>query len=550
MTFLRRHAVPLFLGVLTLLMVGPMLWPGYILTLDMPWTPQVPLLWSAHGFNNAFPIYALLALLSWIMPSWIVQKLLLTGIVFLLFYVPWRWLPMVASNGARVAAAMLYALNPFVYARMLAGQWGVLVAYALLPFFLSALLRLMEEPDRKGALRFTLALVLLSLGAIHFTYLALSVSLLFVSVYAGVRVGRKEYRGALRLARQTGLGIVLFLFISTYWLVPALMRSAPQEHTFTTADATTFAAAQNERTPVTLNVLALGGFWGEQQAWRYYFLWPQDTRLFWVATLFIGLLVLYGVYAGVCDPHMRSGTLMLVCIGILAYITALGAAQTPLYDFNLWLYQHVPGWNGLRDSHKIAAFLALVYATLFGMGISRLLAHMQRQTTYRIACAVFILLPAYTGMYQWWGWHEQLNPVWYPQAWYDVQAALMRTQDKTLVLPWHQYLSLPFAHQLLVANPTPTFFGRDRIIASKDSEIGGLAPSTYDATSTDIDTLMQSAATYPTETLRKRLIDYGISHILIMAPPEAGTPDAETIAACMALATRIERYGDLTLITL
>ncbi len=551
MTSLRRHAVPLFFGALTFLMMGPMLVPGYLLTLDMPWTPTVPLVWSTQGFNNSLLVYALLHALSWTMPSWLVQKCLLTAIVFLLFYIPWRWLPLIPPGAARVGAAMLYALNPFVYARMLAGQWTILLAYALLPLAMHALLKLIETPNKRTALRCAAALALLSLGAIHYTYLLLLVMLLLVSIYAGVHVGNKKYRAAAHVAGWAGVGIVLFALASTYWLVPALLRTAPREQAFDMADATTFAAAQNERTPATLNVLGLGGFWGEQQAWRYYFLWPQDTRLFWSAAFLIALIMLYGLCAGVRDPQLRRGTLMMLGLGIIAYVTALGAAQTPLYASNAWLYQHLPGWNGLRDSHKIAAFLSLAYAVLFGIGISHLLGRMRKKIYVTLCIALTLLLPIVTGMYQWWGWHHQLQPVWYPQGWYDVQAALAQTptQEKVLVLPWHQYLSLPFAHQLLVANPAPAFFGPDRIIASKDSEIGTVVPTYDDTTLRQLDALVQSAAQHPHD-LPERLRGYGIGYLLVIAPPQTGTDDAQTIAAFTALTSKQERYGDLMLGTL
>jgi hypothetical protein len=35
---------------------------------------------------------------------------------------------------ARAAAAALYAWNPFLYERLIMGHWGLLVAYASLPF--------------------------------------------------------------------------------------------------------------------------------------------------------------------------------------------------------------------------------------------------------------------------------------------------------------------------------------------------------------------------------------------------------------------------------
>src|SRR5579859_527353 len=47
---------------------------------------------------------------------------------------------------ARLAAGLFYAVNPFVFDRLYAGQLGLLLGYALLPFAVTALLEGADKP--------------------------------------------------------------------------------------------------------------------------------------------------------------------------------------------------------------------------------------------------------------------------------------------------------------------------------------------------------------------------------------------------------------------
>ncbi len=51
---------------------------------------------------------------------------------------------------ARLGAGFFYAVNPFVFDRLYAGQLGVLLGYALLPFAVTALTDAAQEPHRVG----------------------------------------------------------------------------------------------------------------------------------------------------------------------------------------------------------------------------------------------------------------------------------------------------------------------------------------------------------------------------------------------------------------
>src|SRR4051812_1984150 len=129
---LRRWRNEIAAAALAVVVLGPMLLPGYILTLDMVFAPSFHFSFSAGDFINSAPLWLLLQYLYIFLPGWVVQKLMLVVLFFSIPYLSLRFLPVPQRFSTRLFAALVYTLNPFVYARMLAGQWAHLLAYALL----------------------------------------------------------------------------------------------------------------------------------------------------------------------------------------------------------------------------------------------------------------------------------------------------------------------------------------------------------------------------------------------------------------------------------
>lgn len=523
--FTKKYAVSLLCFLLAVFLLSKMLLPGYVLTLDMTWTPAVPTVWSADGLNNTFPILAFIHTLSLIVPAWLVQKMVLVVLFFLLFFMPYKFLPFVEGMSARIFATGIFALNPFVYSRVLAGQWFHLLGYAFLPLLLYALVPLSQKPDRRSAIIFFLALCLIGLLSIHFLYLACVLSGLWLFFY-WVRDWWSGGEGTLRMKSALGWVSIVgacLLVVNLFWIVPAMMRSAPLEARFDQTYYSVFAASGTAGVPVMANVAVLGGFWGESQVWGKYFVWPQSSAIFWMAVVFTFIFIGWGVWILVNNPKTRFHALVLLGIGILAYVTALGTADTPFQNFNLFLYQHIPFWSGLRDSHKIAGVLALVYAVFAGVGVGGFLSFIKKRSVSAEAfiSMLVLLVPIIFGMYMWGGMHGQLRPVWYPNGWYEAKAIIdkMPAGEKVLVLPWHGYLSLDFADNKIVANPTASFFGRDRIVASKTVELGKIYDQEVSTEYRDIDTFLRNAQNLSPDLISAGLKSRGITSILILINP-------------------------------
>ena len=147
---------------------------------------------------------------------------------------------------ARLGAGLFYAVNPFVFDRLYAGQLGLLLGYALLPFAVTALLDAAQEPHRVGrAACWAGATVMMSE---HFAWI-------LVPVTAAIVLTRpRRLRASLRLG-GAALGAAA---ISAYLLVPPLLAGASPAGPLT--QLTSYRTRADPRVGLLVNVAGLYGF--------------------------------------------------------------------------------------------------------------------------------------------------------------------------------------------------------------------------------------------------------------------------------------------------
>ncbi|MGH3739034.1 MAG: hypothetical protein ACRDT6_26065, partial [Micromonosporaceae bacterium] len=241
----RRSALPALACALALGILAPVLGRGFVLVYDMSFVPRQPLLPESLGLGTgaprAVPADALVALLTTVIPGDILQQLILLAIVVAGALGVARLVPS-ESLLVRGTAAVAYTWNGFLAERLLIGQWGLLVAYAALPWIVAAARELREQPDRRGWAR----LVLLSAPA------AITATGGLLAAGAAIAVaGRRRLYGTL------GIAVVL----NAPWWVPGLYGGAG---TSDPAAVAVFAARGESWAPPVLSVLGLGGIWNAQ----------------------------------------------------------------------------------------------------------------------------------------------------------------------------------------------------------------------------------------------------------------------------------------------
>jgi hypothetical protein len=494
---------------LVLLIMLPLLAPGYIFALDMVFAPKLPL---PLEVSSSFLFNAALHYLNYILPSQAIQKLMLFGTLLIAGVGAHR---LTEGIGDRVKSAakhlsnpkpstlnpralgayfagLLFMINPFTYVRFMDGHYAVLMGYALLPWFVRAVFKFFDQPQIRAAIRLTGLAVLISIVSLH----TIGMAALLASA-AGLVFGWRNRRNqsALRRAVKWGAAMVLGgIVLSSYWLVPMLQGQTSQTQligNFDERHLLSFRTDGDDRFGVPFNVAALYGYWGDRED-RY--IVPKEQVVIWpVLAVAIWLLAALGLAVSWRKP----AAIILGLTGLAALVLAIGIAWPPVAGLNRWLYAHLPFMRGYREPQKWVALVALALAYFGAKGVGVIIEGigyrvkgspvgtkieatspmLSRSGNWKIKIGslltlVLLLLPILYTPTMLWGFNGQLRPQNYPGDWYAVNARLNEDQDqfRVLFLPWHQYMSFEFAGRV-IANPAPRFFDKP-IIAGDNAEIG------------------------------------------------------------------------------
>ncbi|HEX3082589.1 MAG TPA: hypothetical protein VHQ86_05030 [Candidatus Saccharimonadia bacterium] len=467
-----------------LLVLGPLLLPGYILMLDMVFTPHVP--WPTV-LSNLTPYNALMSIMSYLIPGWVLQKMVLI-LILVGAGLGMHRLVQVPNPWARYLAGVFYLINPFTYDRFMSGQYLVLAGYALMPWFVAALTRLIRRPERGNALR--LAGWLLAISCVSLHTLGFAFTALVVGLVIGVWRYRRRVRQSRRLALWLGAALVILAVACSYWLLPLVSGRSQQAgliQGFDQAQLLSFATVPDPTLGLPLNVLALHGFWvGGQDL----YLSPKAVNPWWWAVALL-VLVLAGIGARPAWRHDRTKLVLISILGLTGFALALGVMDSPLAPINQWLFDNVPLMRGYREPGKFIGLVALAEAYLVGWGIDWLLERLSRARRAALAQYVpglLLVLPLLGTPTMVWAAGGQLHTSRYPADWYALDQHLRAESDqrgRMLFLPWHQYMTFQFSGRLM-ANPASRFFSRS-VIQGDNAEIGLIERQDYNAQSAEVE---------------------------------------------------------------
>jgi hypothetical protein len=469
----------LFLGG-AILILWQMLKPGYILTLDMVFTPKLKLdyFFSEGSVINPLPLVYFLKFLDLFLAGWVIEKIIIFCLFFLIGYLAFKFLPLPKKFYINYWGALFYTVNPFVYERFLAGHWLVLFGYAFLPSFIHYLIKFFKEPTLKAGFWLFGWLFLINIFSLHVFVMVTLILVSYLIVVLAKNLILKNNQKTKLLLKNFAMPLAIFLIISGYWLAPYILnKNNSVINTFNDPyQWEAFKTSSDAQLRSSLNVLALYGFWGEHEPWAGYFLWPKDNFLFWLPVfLSLALLIVLGAIFGLLNKENRPKTLFFLILGVISYILSCGLGETMFKGFNLWLFKHLNFWSGFRDTNKFSGLLVLSYVYLGATGIMAVMDFVKSKNfkfSKQLLMFFFIipLLYTYTMLG---GFARQLIPVWYPADWQKVNAILNQDNNdfKVLFLPWHLYFSLDFNHQLVTANPAKGFFDKP-VIQGENMELG------------------------------------------------------------------------------
>jgi hypothetical protein len=500
--YIDEHHIWFEYAALALAILLPLLLPGYILSLDMVFTPHTA--WPTE-LSTTYPLDVLLWLLSQLLPGDVIQKivlfaiLLLSGVGMHLFV---REITSHNSNAriydfAAYFAGLFYMINPFIYARLMAGQWLVLLGYALLPFLVRALLRLLYRPSLRTGIWVVVWTFATMTVSVHFSGVVLVLYALFLIV-AAVEYWKKRRELWQYVWRLLVAGLVA-LALSSYWIIPAMLGSGVGEIA-ARADETQFSAFATHGGPLGQvgEVLRLQGFWAEP---RELFVLPQNVMPLWGVLM---LLVWIFVVVGAVKLWGANRPFAILMIGCVVVGTVL--ATSPLVQ---WLSQILPLLGGYREPHKFTVLVVLGFSVLAAFGALAFVRRRKRRKGWAVAC---LGLPLLITPIMLWGAGGQLRPVDYPGEWYTLNEELKSNVvegKKVLFLPWHMYAPYSFSAGRIIANPAEKFF-EVPVIVSDDPEFANVAPNVHDPVRRQLANLVQNP-----HNVSRQLQDIGISHVVL-----------------------------------
>lgn len=476
------------------------------------------------GLLNRLPIDALFVLFGQLGAPGLPQKALLLASVFLAGLGAHRLAP-VQSLPARVFAGLLYAANPFVYDRLYAGQWFVLLGYALLPWAFASFVRLLRGGRPASAWRFGALGALTGIASPH---MAALLALLCLAVAAAFLVARPARRALLSRAAAGG---ALALLLSIYWLLPTpgLSRFLDQ---IGRGELDLYQTVADERFGVEATVLGLHGFWNNPNPVRELVpVWPAVA----LALLVLGLA---GLALRRRDP-VACGVALAAALG---WAIALGTASALTRGPFVALLEHVEIARAFREPQKAVALIALAYAYLGAVAVDDLVRNRTRWTPAPVLVAVVLVLPLVQGYRTLGGLWGKLETSRFPASWNEANTVLKREagRSRTLFLPWSGYLELEFAHGRLVANPAPRFF-ETPILASRSVGEGAGVASSSDPVERRVDALLTRGSTFG--ELGGCFAALGVSHVLLLNSAAADYRFLERRADIVP----VRRWRDLTL---
>ena len=505
---------------MALAILGPLLLPGAVLTLDMRLGPNSSLTTQFYGLNTSVqgvmrvPIYSLLWLMNLVMPFWLWQKLLFILIFFFAGVSAHRLSPF--KGASAYFCGLLYMINPFTYVRFLAGQWSLLTAYALAPFAIKAFLELIEERSFKNTVRVVLLTTLV--GGIYDQGFFL-LFFAYIIIWGARLLSLRQMRPSQDITKFIALAAIIFILLNSFWLLPLLTVKQTAVETIGQLDLLSFASRPTSNLGIMFDIASLYGFW------RGGYTYTKDILPFWwLIFVFILFLVVYGALSFGKDKRLRWIVTTFSAIAVASFILAVGAGSSitkPLFE---WLFWHIPFFNIFRDSQKFVALICLSYAFLGGLGVQsfqELLRQEKKRNLRLVLVAILALSLASPGVYSltMFGFHGQLGVTDYPKGWHEVNEYLNKDKDdfNVLFLPWHEFMNfnwLPNKDKRL-GNPARVFFDKP-MIQGDNIEMPAIYTQSQNPISNYVDFLVDKLKDKKIANLGELLAPLNVKYVILV----------------------------------
>lgn len=491
--------------LLGLVVLGPGLAGGSMLSLDLLVTPDIPVPNGVYGLGPALsqrvPLFAVLGLGSAIVGGPVITKVLIVGFLAAGFAGAVRLVQPMAPAGVRigvagqVAAGLLWAVGPYALTRVGVGHINLVWVVAILPWVLPRLCRPAEHLPSTF-----LAALALAIGGPGGGTLGVAAALIALVVQPRPR----------RILRP----VAAIAVPQVVWVLPtAVLLWAGAGVTGANGFATQADGALGWPA-----LLAGNGFW------RADYQVGATGLLGAVAGLVIGVLAVVGGRAIVraCRWTSWQGAATVVAVvGLVLTVASAVPGVRAGYD----ALSELPFGAPLRESQRFAALwlvwaapAIVIGATVLGERLAARAPARRRLVTVG-AAAVPLLVALVLSVPGWWGIDGRLAPVEYPRSWAAVRSTIDQQPGTVVALPWLEYPQLSFADGRQAFNPLPDYLGGD-VISSYDpilQDDGAVHQEQVDRRAVEVDRLVRRAK--EGEPVADELADLGVRWVVLVHEP-------------------------------
>lgn len=445
-------AAPAYALALSLLVLAPVLAPGYLLLRDAVSTPRSYLSDAALGLTEAAPRALpqdfLLAVTSAVLDGGVAVKVLVVAGLWLAGWGAARLAAAVLGAGpaGQCVAVTLAIWNPYVAERLLQGHWSLLVGYGCLPWVAAAMLRLRDTGGWApvwGLVFFT------ALAGLTPTGVLLAATVMLACVF-GPGAARPRWWCA---AVAVGVSVLAAL----PWLVAAMVAGSlsPSQ----AAGVPAFAARAEPGLGTLGSLAGLGGIWNSEAV-------PSSrTTLFAVLATVVLLAV---VLVGLPVAARRPGAVPLLVLAAVAVAVPAVMATGPGLAFVEATVRTLPGLGVVRDGQKWVALAVPGYAVAGAAAVVSLRRWLPGAATAAVCCAALLaVLPDLA-----WGVGGKVRAVTYPPGWAAVAQTINADPAPVAVLPVDSMRRFEWAGDAPVLDPLPRWVRAD-VLTTGDLTIGG-----------------------------------------------------------------------------
>ncbi|MGC2192718.1 MAG: hypothetical protein WA751_10335 [Candidatus Dormiibacterota bacterium] len=426
------------------------------------------------------------------------------------------------SWAAQLIGGALATLNPWVFGRLVEGQWGVVGAVGVVFLWLGAWEALERHPGWPTALG---CAVLAWLGI---TFDQHAIGLLVVLAGASL-IWHRSWTNVPAL-RWGAVSFCLAAVCLAYGWVPfflghTLASYSSVQH-FTAADLRLFRSSASPAYGLWVNLIGLFGFWPERLG-RLPLL-DQGAPWWPLSAAILSAVALVGAW-------LQRDRAWLLGAGVLGLALAASTATGPGLAVMLWAMERLPILGAFREPEKWSALWMVALVVLGAETVTALTARVytgqpsaSALSGVAVACVmVAVLLPNGLGAIR--ELPETIVPVRYPSSWLRT-AAYMRSHvppsSLVVVLPWELYEPLAFTGHRLTLNPASEVFP-GTLVTSEDAQITGAQaqPGPPGIAGASLHPVAGSCAL-------KASLDRLGAHWALVEPAPRGRPDVREMVAC------------------